>query len=262
MLSSISYNGSRAVGPLIGGVLLAAFGSLTAVLTYAATCVAVMAATYVWRSQPTPRTDRIDVLGNVAAGLRYARGNPALWRPLAAAGFYFACVSPLWAFVPLIAKSHSAGSSSVFSLFMMAIGTGAVGGGLSRHLNGALGFFVSLRNGAILTAAAFVVIALSPGVAPALVGFLLAGMGWIGVSAGINSHILLETADQYRSRMIAIVMIVFSGSLSLGSILWGQVARQIGIPACFLIATALLAILAVSVLLRRSAPRGSPAEQS
>jgi MFS family permease len=264
MLNSISFNGSRAVGPLIGGLLLAAFGPFEAVLAYAGACVAVLGAFCVWKSRPTPRTQKIDMLGNVMDGLRYAWNDSGLFRPLATAAVYFVCVSPLWAFVPLIAKSFAAGNTGVFGLFMMSIGLGAVLGGFVPKLNGGQGYFLSVRNSAALTAVAFLVIALSTHVPMALVGFLLAGVGWIGISAGINSHVLLETDQRYRARMIAVVMIVFSGSLSAGSILWGQLARRIGIFPCFVVAGGLLLVLAAAVALRQmrdARANGSPAEQ-
>jgi hypothetical protein len=146
-------------------------------------------------------------------------------------------------------------------MFMMSIGLGAVLGGFVPRLNGGQGYFPSVRNSAALTALAFFVIALSSQVAVALVGFLLAGIGWIGISAGINSHVLLETDQRYRARMIAVVMIVFSGSLSAGSILWGQLARHIGILPCFVVAGGLLLTLAAAVALRLARAPGSPAEQ-
>jgi MFS family permease len=261
MLGSISFNGSRAVGPLIGGALLAAFGPFEAVLAYAAACCAVLGAFCAWNYKPAPRRARIDMLGNVTEGLRYAWSNGSLYRPLATSALYFVCVSPLWAFVPLIAKGFAAGNSGVFGLFMMSIGLGAVLGGFVPHLNGSKGYFPSLRNSAALTALAFLVIALAPSLAVSLGGFLLAGIGWIGVSAGINSHVLLETDERFRARMIAVVMIVFSGSLSLGSVVWGQAARHVGMLPCFVVASVLLLTLAAIAALRQARPHGSPAEQ-
>jgi MFS family permease len=256
MLNSISYNGSRAVGPLVGGMLLAAFGPMEAVLAYALACVAVLAVFCNWKPVPTVRPAKIDILGNVLDGLRYARRNGTLSRPLAMASVYFCCVAPLWAFVPLIARSFAAGNTGVFGMFMASIGLGAVLAGLSPYLNGSRGYFVSLRNSAALTAAAFFGIAAAPNIVCSLLAFLLAGVGWIGVSAGINSYVLLEADQAYRTRMIAVVMIVFSGSLSLGSILWGQAARHIGIFACFVVAGGCMLALAL-VVAWKHVPRGS-----
>jgi MFS family permease len=262
MLNSISFNGSRAVGPLIGGLLLAAFGPFEAVLAYAGACVAVLGAFCLWSHRPAPAPARVDMWGNLTDGLRYAWNDSGLFRPLATAAVYFVCVSPLWAFVPLIAKAFAAGNTGVFGMFMMSIGLGAVLGGFVPRLNGGQGYYLSVRNSAALTAAAFLVIALAQSVPLALAGFLLAGIGWIGISAGINSHVLLETDQRYRARMIAVVMIVFSGSLSAGSIFWGQLARHIGILPCFVVAAALLLILAAVVALRQARSPGSPAEQA
>jgi len=58
-----------------------------------------------------------------------------------------------------------------------------------------------------------------------------------------------------------VVMIVFSGSLATGSVVWGQVARHIGMFACFTLAGLLLLVLAAATALTRPGAGRSPAEQ-
>lgn len=250
LLSSMGYNGSRAVGPMIGGFLLAAFGPLWAVLTYAAACMGVAVVLIRWRSPRKAHTP-LRLWPDIRAGLSYVLGQETLRRPLLTAGLYFVCVAPLWAFVPIVARSFAGGDSSVFGLFMMAVGLGSVLGGFSRHLNGAAGFTTSLRNGAALTAMSFAGIALSDRLLVSLASFLLAGIGWLGVSAGINTHMLTTADAAFRTRSIALVMIAFSGGLSVGSLIWGQVGRIFGIDTAFIVAATFIAVLAVATGLRQ-----------
>lgn len=256
-LSAIGYNASRAVGPMLGGLILAYYGPAAAIFIYAASCMAVGLVLYAWRHK-TGVVERFRVVGQSAEGIRYVAAREQMRGPLLLTSIYFLAISPLWAFAPLIAKGFAHGNSRVFGLFMMALGLGAVMGGLSRHLTSQARFGVVLALGSLLSAVALAVIGTSQNMALTIAGFFVAGLGWIGVSAGINSHALLEAESRYHSRVISIVLIVFSGGLGLGSLMWGQVAQRAGLPAAFMAGAAALLALALTAFLRERA-RPTPA---
>lgn len=247
VLGSIGFNGSRAVGPMIGGVVLAAFGPLAAVIGYTISCICVGIVLMAWRPPPTEKT-AARLWRDMQDGVSYVLGQPVLRRPLFATVLYFMLVSPLWAFAPLIAKGYAAGDSAVFGLFMMSVGLGAVTGGISPRLNGKKGMASALTTGSLLTAGAFAVIACRAALPLSLAGFFAAGLGWIGVSAGINTHVLMASDARFRTRSISIVMIVFAAGISAGSAIWGQVARVIGISWSFAAAAGLLLGLGLFML--------------
>lgn len=243
LLSALGYNGSRAVGPMLGGLMLAYFGSVAAIITYAAACLTVALALYRWDYRPEPpKPLRLFALST--EGIRYVWHQPAMRRALGLTGLYFLAVSPLWAFAPLIAKSFAEGNSGVFGLFMMALGLGAVIGGFNRRLTANASFVAVLAAGSALSAIALAIIGLSQSIALTLIGFFVAGLGWIAVSAGINSHMLLASRPDFRSRAISIVLIVFSGGLGLGSLVWGQIGQLLALPATFVAASAALLVVA------------------
>jgi predicted MFS family arabinose efflux permease len=253
MLSAIGYNGSRAVGPMLGGIILAYFGPVAAIASYAVSCLLVCLVLFAWRHQPQPRGP-LRFYDQSVAGMRYVWANAGMRRSLTLTGVYFLAVSPLWAFAPLIAKQFTHGNTRIFGLFLMALGLGAVIGGLNRRLTASSRFGVVLGAGALFSSIALAIIGLSHSMPLTLGGFFIAGLGWIGVSAGINSHMLLEAQPDYRSRVISMVLIVFSGGLGLGSFLWGQVAQHIGLGASFLLgALALLGLGAIALLRERRA---------
>lgn len=251
LLSAIGYNGSRAVGPMLGGLTLAYFGSVAAILVYAASCLVVGLALYRWKHRPEPPQQR-HLLALSQEGIRYVWQQPHLRRALTLTTIYFLSVAPLWAFAPLVAKSYAAGNSKIFALFMMALGLGAVVGGLNRRLTINSRFEVILSIGSALSALALATIGLSHSVVLALLGYFIAGLGWIGVSAGINSYILLEATSEFHSRAISIVLVVFSGGLGIGSLLWGQVGQRITLPPTFLVASGALFLLSGFALVGRS----------
>ncbi|HUD30779.1 MAG TPA: MFS transporter [Novosphingobium sp.] len=255
MLSAVGYNGSRAIGPMLGGFMLAYFGPVAAIASYAVSCLAVGVVLFAWRHKPEA-TGRLRLYDQSVAGMRYVWTHAAMRGPLLLTAVYFLAISPLWAFAPLIGKQFAQGNTRIFGLFLMALGLGATIGGFSRHLTAHARFGVVLGTGALLSALALGIIGLSHSMPLTLCGFFVAGLGWIGVSAGINSHMLLEARADYRSRVISMVMIVFSGGLGLGSFGWGQVAQRIGVPASFLLGALALVVLGAAAVLRerRAAP--------
>ena len=259
MLSAIGYNVSRAVGPMLAGLVLAYFGPAVGILGYAISCLAIGAVLYVW-PQPREPERQLRIYDQSVEGLRYVWMHPRMRGLLGLSALYFLAVSPLWAFFPLVAKGFAHGNSRIFSLFMISLGLGAVLGGMNRQLAAHARFGIVLSLGSLLSAAALGIIGLSSSMPLTLMGFFIAGLGWIAVSAGLNSHMLLEAQSDYRSRVISIVLIVFSGGLGLGSFLWGQMAQQIGVSTTFLAGSAALLALALAVFLReRKEIRMSPA---
>jgi MFS family permease len=244
-LSSIGFNGSRAFGPMLGGIVLAVFGPVFAVLTYAVGCVGVLLAFISWRGAPPApvRTERLHEA--LVGGLRYIYGRSDLRDALLLTGGYFLCVAPLWAFAPLVARGFAGGDTRIFGLFMTSLGLGAALGGVILSPARRQNFGASLRTGCLFSTVGMAIIAASHHLPITLSGFFLSGFGWIGVTSGINSFTLLTADPAYRSRVISLVLIVFSGGLSLGSMAWGQIASVIGTPTAFGVSSALLAGLAV-----------------
>src|SRR5439155_513225 len=78
-LNALPINIGRAVGPAIGGVLVAAAGPALVFALNAASFVAVLAVVYRWRRQaPRALLPAERVIGATRAGLRYARHAPPL----------------------------------------------------------------------------------------------------------------------------------------------------------------------------------------
>jgi MFS family permease len=161
---------------------------------------------------------------------------------LIAAFVYFLGASPIWAFLPVIAKDFANGRSDVFSIFMVTIGLGAVSGGLGGVSLSRQSFARTLAIGGGITAAAMMMIALAAGMPLSLAGFFLAGVGWIGVSSAVNSYVLAQADAALRGRAIAVVLMAFSGGMSLGSLIWGRLSSLIGAHGAFAAGAAVLAV--------------------
>jgi hypothetical protein len=87
--------------------------------------------------------------------------------------------------------------------------------------------FAAVRNPVVAAAASFI-----------------AGASWIAVLTALNVSAQVSLPQWVRARGLSIFVTVFFGSMSAGSLVWGQVASHLGIPAALFVASAgaLLAI--------------------
>lgn len=86
------------------------------------------------------------------------------------------------------------------------------------------------------TALALGVFALGAEPVAALAASLVAGASWITVLSTLNVSAQTALPDWVRARGLALFITVFFGAMSAGSLIWGQTAASVGIPAALLIA--------------------------
>jgi MFS family permease len=148
-LGAVNQNLARAVGPAIGGVILAATGAGTVFLINAISFAAVIGVIVVWRSsRPVSALPREHVGEAVRAGGRYVAASPVLRVILGRAGLFIFFASAIWALLPLTARSALHLGSGGYGLLLAAVGVGALAGaGLLPRLRGRLtpGTLAALR---------------------------------------------------------------------------------------------------------------------
>ena len=88
-LNSAGYHLAQAVGPALGGFVVAAAGAAAAFLLNAASFLAVLVAIFRWRpTRVQSAAPPEDMLGATTAGMRYARHAPALQAVLVRVGVF------------------------------------------------------------------------------------------------------------------------------------------------------------------------------
>src|SRR5262245_15186203 len=104
-LNATGFNVARAVGPALGGFVVAAAGPAAVFLLNAASFLGVLVAIYRWRRAHVPsEAPPEDMLGATAAGMRYVRHAPALQAVLVRIGVFTLGASALWALLPVVAR--------------------------------------------------------------------------------------------------------------------------------------------------------------
>lgn len=241
-LNSLGINIARAIGPALGGLILAALGAGFAYGADVASDVVVIGALIWWRR--TPDTD--DALserfgGAFRAGLRYARASRELHVVLLRAAIFFACASAVWALLPLVARNLLGGGSGFYGVLLGAVGAGAILGAVALpRLRLSLNADTLLLLSALVTAA--VMAALSFGLPQwvAVAILLLLGMAWIVALTTLNGVAQAILPNWVRGRALAVYLTVFNGAMTVGSLGWGAVAEAAGIRSTLLIGAAAL----------------------
>lgn len=237
-LNSMGINISRAIGPALAGVLIASVGLAAPFALNAASYIVILAALLLWRPTKVPaRRKPGSLLSEMGTGLRHVRHNPAMLATAIRALAFFLFASAYWSLLPLIARNAEGGGSELYGVLMALIGTGAVVGALllpqlSRWFNAD----ATVHLGTLGTMAALLAMAISSAPLALMAAAFTGGLSWIAVLTSFN--VLAQTAlpDWVRARGLAVFLMVFFGSMSLGSVVWGQIATFSSIKIALVVA--------------------------
>ncbi|MBI2325226.1 MAG: MFS transporter [Chloroflexi bacterium] len=262
-LNSSVQNAARIVGPALGGVVIAAWGTGWCFALNALAFVAAFAALVAMREdrlRPAAAAAAGRLREQIVHGLRYVAGERELLVPLALLGLVAAIGLNWQVTLPLLARYSFGTGATGFGVMNAALGLGSLSGSL---LVASRPPAAALRLGGI--SAAFSVLlmslALAPDYAAALLLLVAAGCVSVLFSAGVNTAVQLRTRPEYRGRVLGLFFLVWAGGSPFGAALTGAVAETWDIRvALALSATLCLAGsgAAIAYLVRRGSPATVP----
>jgi MFS family permease len=244
-LGAVNQNLARAVGPAIGGVILAATSAGTVFLINAATFLAVLGVLAWWRGSPRPAQvlPREHVGEAVRAGARYVSASPVLRVILLRAGLFVFFASAIWALLPVTAQSQLHLGSGGYGLLLGCVGIGAVAGALVLPaLRSRLGPGTQLTGGSIGLAGVALVLGYVHVAALVAVALAVAGMAWILALSALNSLYQLTLPQWIKARGMSFYLIVFQGGTAAGSAVLGIAAEHLGLSPTLLVTAVGLAL--------------------
>jgi MFS family permease len=259
-LNSVTVNAARAVGPAIGGVLIATVGTGVCFLLNAASFAAVVTSLLIMdRSalRPSPPAGRAS--GQLREGLRYAARTPTIAIPLAMMSLVGLLAYEFQVTLPVLARTTFHGGAEAYGFMTAAMGVGAVIGGLFTAARGRTGLrpmiIASAGFGAAILACAF-----SPALGLAYAALLFVGWASVSFIAIGNSTIQLSAEPSMRGRVIGLWQVAFQGSTPVGGPAIGwiiaatspRLGLAVGGVSCF------AAALGGIALARRSRPSPPP----
>jgi MFS family permease len=242
-LGAVGFNLSRAVGPALGGLMVAALGPGAVFLLNAVSFLGVTMVLYQWRrAAPESALPAERFLGAMRTGMRYVLHAPELHALLIHTVLFTFCGSAIWALLPLFVRSELGLGSLGYGVLLGCLGTGAVIAAIilpkmrQRWSVNLLVVAAQLLFAVVLVSLAFVRDAVLVGLAMGV-----GGMAWVSLLSTFNSGVQVAVPAWVRGRAMASFGMVFFAGLAGGSVLWGAVASFAGIPATLLIAAVALA---------------------
>jgi MFS family permease len=249
-LNAASNNIARAVGPALGGLMVAAFLKATtgAGWVFALNSASFLAVIWIlWRWRRTPLFSSAlpaeRIFGSVRSGLRYLRYAPDLQGPLIRAFLFPFFISAIWALLSLVAKNDLRQGAMGYGILNGCLGVGAVGAAMSlgrmrRYIN---------ADALLATTSAYYVVGLlvialvrSPwAVIPALLG---AGFCWTSTMSTLNVSVQLSVPRWVHARALGLYLMTFQGGLALGSVLWGAIAERYSVRTALIAAACGMAL--------------------
>lgn len=246
-LNSAQFNGARAFGPALGGVVLATLGPSGAFALNALSYVAVLFALASIRPRTAAVTDgaaRPSVLAETRDAIAYIRRVPGIAACVVVIAFVGFFGSPVFPLLVVFAEEVFGVSDALYGVLGASLGIGGVlatpfvagrGSGLLRsRLAG---------GGLLLYALALSAFALAPVFPLAVVALVVAGGAYLTVSSTLNTTIQIQVDEARRGKVLALYVMGLTGSYPIGALVQGWVADLVGVRAVTAASGAVLAVV-------------------
>lgn len=233
-LNSATGGVATAVGPAVGGLLVASVGPgwsfIVATAGYLAILVTSLTAkTFEWGREKGSMSIAI------ATGIRYLRfSRDYLWLLLLGSLFGFAG-SALRTMLPNITSDILAGDSALYGTLLGLFGGGALIGGLTRAHASRLAGTRMIPICILAFGAASGVVGLSESVTVTAVAMAVAGLLWTWILATLISTYQMLTPDWVRGRTMGAFVLSVFGFLPLGAVVAGAVGDALGADISLLV---------------------------
>jgi MFS family permease len=250
-LNSLAINVSRAIGPAIAGVLVAAVGPWLVFVLNALSYIGILTVLLRWRREHHKSTLPAErFLSAIRVGMRFVMHTRALQLVLIRGGAFFVFASATWSLFPLIVRRELGRGPEVYGLLLTCIGIGAVAGALLLpRLRAKVSRDALVAGASALYALATLALAHLQNVGLLAAAMLATGVAWISILSALQVAAQMTLPAWVRARGLAAFVVVFMGGMAIGSIVWGQVATRIGIPDA-LTAAACGTLLAIALTWR------------
>jgi quinol monooxygenase YgiN len=237
-------NVARAVGPAVGGFVVAAVGAGWVFALNAVSFFGIAAVVACWRAPKITDDGPRERLGEaLRAGGRYVRHALIVRRLLYRAVLFIPAASAVWALLPVVAADNLRLGSAGYGLLLGMVGIGAVAGAVAMpRLRKRVGSARLVSGAMLVTAAATAVVATAGNAVLVGIALLPVGASWIAVMSSLNSGLQLALPNWVRARGLAYYLVVFQGAQAIGAVVWGTIADVGSATTALLVAAAVLAM--------------------
>jgi MFS family permease len=238
-LGSVNQNLARAVGPAIGGLLLAATSAALVFSANALSFVAVLAAIVLTKIPMRKLTlPREHALAAARAGGRYVRSSPVLLALLVRSVAFVLLAGAIWAVLPLVARHRLGLGSGGYGLLLGCVGVGALAAAtFGPALKARFAPKVMYAGACLVVAASALLLGLTHSVAVAVVALVASGAAWITGLGLMSTAYQSQLPSWVKARSFAYYLLAFQGANGIGSLCVGAIAQASSVStALFVVA--------------------------
>src|SRR5947209_16415 len=238
-LFSVAIYIGLAVGPLLGGLVVAAAGPWAVFMLNALSFVGIIVFLHRWRKQPERKLlPPEQVIGAIRTGLRYMRHSLHV-RALFVRDFSLTiCGSALVSLLPLLARNEAGSNSILFGILIGAFGIGGmISGVVIVPRIKKISIEKRVTSATILYAVAMAVLSFQHEIIIVFIGIFAVGTALIIITSSLNFVAYNSVASWVRTRVVSVHQMIYWGGVAIGSIVWGIVAEIWGIPTALLAAS-------------------------
>lgn len=257
-LSALNFNLGRMIGPVMTGIVLAAFGPVATLWMSALLYLPMIVATRWMDPRALPPAPREGLLRGVGVGLAYIRGAPVARQALVLTAAIAILVRGYLELLPVMAEGVHARGAEGLGLLTAAAGAGALAAALAKTAASGQGG-ISLVTRAVLVAgvASLAGVGLSPGWGGALVWTAILGFASTFCGVGLQAAVPQDLPDHLRGRVMSLWVVVGIGAVAVGSGALGWLAALFGLQAVLVWAGAVGTLVAGLVVLRSGRGRAT-----
>src|SRR6202789_4343698 len=250
-LNAASNNLARAVGPALGGLMVAAFktahtGAGSVFALNAISFAGVIWVLVNWKRVPLFKSalpsERI--AGSIRSGLRYVRHAPDLQASLVRAFVFPFFISAIWSLLAVVAKRDLKQGPLGYGILNGSLGLGAVIAATVLHrVRQRFSADQILATSTIYNVGGLLLLAFVRSPAIIIAALLISGFAWTSTMSTLNVSVQLSVPAWVQARALGTYLMTFQGGMALGSILWGYIAEHTTTPialtsaACGLLVT-------------------------
>ena len=244
-LNAGSNNLARAVGPALGGLMVAAFSRVAtgSAWVFALNSLSFAGVIWVlvnWKRVPLFKSalpsERVPA--SIRTGLRYVMYAPSLRASLVRAFTFTFFVSAIWSLLAVVARDDMHQGALGYGILNGSLGLGAVIAAFTlarvrRRLSADQIIALSTAYD-VVTLAVLGLVHRPAIVIPTLV---VSGFCWTSTMASLNTSIQISVPAWVQARALGTYLMTFQGGMALGSILWGSIADHTSTPIALLCAS-------------------------
>lgn len=251
-LNSFQYNVARAVGPAVGGVVLAWWGAGWCFLLNSLSFLGMVGALVVLRTVPRAIHSGISALESLREGAAFLWGTANLRQMLVLIALLAFGGAPMVTLLPAIAKSLLNEGAGGYTALLTSFGVGAaIAGALLTYRRPDKHALLWVVGAAVVVGLCQVVMACVTGMALAASISGLAGMAIVGAMIELGTGLLSQTPDALRGRISAVQQLCFRVAQPLGGFVAALAAYYAGVQTAFVAFGMALALGATLVFFLR-----------